>query len=240
MIATTTYALVKLGVNRLLDALPESERRLLLPELQPMQTPVQMDIYAQDGLIEYVYFPLHGIVSYTTQLSDGTLVEVGMTGAEGFLGYPVLLGSRRSHQRVFMQVSGDVLRMRTRQFLKLAAKLPRFHQLLLRFSQSMFSQACQIAACNRMHEAEERLCRWLLTVQDRLASDELPLTQEFLGMMLGTRRSTVTIAAGVLQRAGAIEYSRGHIHVVNRETLENAACECHQRSRNFLEQVFEN
>ena len=192
-----------------------------------------------DGaVIEYVYFPTQGIISSTAVLAHGILVEVGVIGPEGFAGTPLLLGAERSRRRTFVQVPGEALRMRSADFRELCLEHPEMRERLLRYTHSVLSQAEQIAACNRLHETEERLARWLLMVQDRLASDELPLTHEFLAMMLGTRRASVTLAAGILQRAGIIRYTRGHIHILNRPLLEGAACECYQHTREFVESTY--
>jgi CRP-like cAMP-binding protein len=237
--AVSSYALAAPGTNRLFSSLLETDRTAIMRQLHRIRMPVRMDIYEQDGPVEYAYFPLSGIVSTTALMNGGTMVEVGVTGAEGFLGTSLLLGSRRSPHRTFVQVTGEALRIGADDLLLLCEKNALLQKLLLQFTQAMFSQGCQTAACNRLHDAEERLSRWLLMVQDRMASDELPITHEFLGMMLGTRRSTVTIAAGILQRMGAIEYRRGHIQILNRPQLEDAACECYERSRMFVEQVFD-
>jgi CRP-like cAMP-binding protein len=235
---TLAYALATPGTNRLLESLPDPDRGAILPRLEHLSFQVPQQLYEQDGLIEHAYFLLDGITSTTTLLEDGGTVEVGLAGAEGFLGHPLLLGRRQAAQRSFAQVSGAALRLEADVFLALCREHPALHTRLLHYTDAMFSQTCQFAACNRLHEAEERLARWLLMVQDRLASDELPLTHEFLGMMLGTRRSTVTVSAGVLQRAGMIDYARGHIRIRDRALLEGAACECYRRGRQFVEAVF--
>lgn len=235
---TPSYALASPGSNRLLDALSPPIRAEILALVEEIETPTPMSIYEEEGRIDYAYFPISGIISTTTVLENGAMIETGLTGADGFVGIPLMLGSHHSQQRVFVQVSGRALRIRVKDFQEAYQKHPALHALLMRYAYAVHSQTAQSVACNRSHEAEERLCRWLLMVQDRLASDELPLTHEFLGLMLGTRRATVTIAAGLLQRAGVLRYTRGHIHILNRGMLEEAACECYPRGREYVNAVF--
>jgi len=240
-VATTLspYALVQIGSNRILDSLPETDRIAIMPKLIKVSLPVRKEIYEQDRPIDQAYFLTSGLASMSAHMEDGSMVEVGMVGAEGFVGAPLLFSNGRATQKTFMQVEGEALCISARGLLCLCEKHPALHAVLLRFCGALYSQSSQFVACNRLHEAEERLARWLLMVQDRVASPELPLTHEFIAIMLGTRRSTVTIAAGILQRMGSIEYNRGVIHVLNRDQLQHTACECYQRSRTFVEHAFE-
>lgn len=236
--STPAYAFPAARKNRLLESLPDHERSAVLARTARIHMPVNTVAFEQDGRVDAAYFPVSGMISMTTQLVNGPMVEIGIAGAEGFVGVPLVLGSRRSSHKVFVQVEADALRIAADDLLALTQEYPNFRDALLRYSYAVLSQAGQIAACNRLHEAEERLARWLLMVQDRLGSDELPLTHEFLSLMLGTRRATVTIAAGILQRAGVIRYTRGHIHVLDRSQLEDTACECYERTRMYVEDVF--
>jgi CRP-like cAMP-binding protein len=161
-------------------------------------------------------------------MKDGKSVEVGLAGKEGFIGLPLIVGLSTSPTRVVAQVGGSAFRIRASDLKQVLRQCPKLQQELNRFAQTMAMQATQVAACNRLHEVEERLARWLLMSQDRLGGNRVPLTQEFLAHMLGTRRASVTVAAGILQRAGLIKYTRGEVDVVNRPELEDASCECYQ------------
>jgi CRP-like cAMP-binding protein len=169
-----------------------------------------------------------GLASILTVMADGKSVEVGLTGKEGFVGIPLLAGFSSSPTRVIIQIEGSAFRMRAARLIELLRTCPKFERRLQQFSQVVTLQASQVAACNRLHEVDERLARWLLMSQDRIGSKLVPLTQEFLAHMLGTRRSSVTVAAGVLQKAGLITYARGRVSIVNREGLEDATCECYR------------
>ena len=158
---------------------------------------------------------------------DGKSVEVGLAGKEGFIGLPLVVGLSTSATRVIMQVSGSAYRTSSKDFAKVLSACPTLEEKLSRYSLDLGMQAIHVAACNRLHEVEERLARWLLMSQDRLGGDLVPLTQEFLAHMLGTRRASVTVAAGILQKAGLITYNRGHVRIESRERLEDAACECY-------------
>ena len=177
--------------------------------------------------IEYCYFMNSGMTSILTIMGDGKGVEVGLTGKEGFIGLPVVVGLKTSATRAIVQITGSAFRLSTQQILRVLTKCPQMTRRLNRYSQELAMQATQFAACNRLHDVEQRLARWLLMSQDRVGGDVVPLTQEFLSHMLGTRRASVTVAAGVLQKASMIRYSRGSVSVVNRAKLEDAACECY-------------
>jgi len=168
-----------------------------------------------------------GMISILAVQPDGKSVEVGLIGNEGFAGLPLLVGYRSSPTRMITQGDGSAYRCDADVLKQLVRQCPQLSQQLHRFSQQLAMQTTQIAACNRLHEVEERLARWILMTQDRLLSDTLPLTQEFLGQMLGTRRSSVTVSAGILQKAGLISYSRGNVTILNRKKLEAAACDCY-------------
>jgi len=214
--------------NEILLGLPRNECAVLFPELEyvPMRTD---DVLHEAGQpIAHGHFLNSGLASFLNLMADGKSVEVGLTGKEGFVGLPLVVGLRTSPTRVVAQVAGSMFRIRASDFAQALRRCPQLERQLNRFAQAMTMQATQVAACNRAHEVEERLARWLLMSQDRLGGDSIPLTQEFLAHMLGTRRASVTVAAGILQRAGLIKYTRGEVNVVNRSELENAACECYQ------------
>jgi len=158
---------------------------------------------------------------------DGKSVEVGLVGKEGFVGVPLVAGFRTSATRAIAQIDATAFRVDGETLVVLLRQCSHLERKLQQFSQIMAMQVTQIAACNRLHEVNERLARWLLMSADRVASNSLPLTQDFLAQMLGTRRSSVTVAAGMLQKAGLITHSRGGVEIVDRRRLEEAACECY-------------
>jgi len=158
---------------------------------------------------------------------DGKSVEIGLIGSEGFAGLPLLVGYSSSPTRLITQGDGTAYRCDAETLRQLVTQFPRLEQQLHRFGQRLAMQTAQIAACNRLHEVGERLARWILMTQDRIVSDNLPLTQEFLAQMLGSRRASVTVAAGILQKAGLISYTRGAVRILDRERLEEAACDCY-------------
>ena len=213
--------------NFLLEALPAAERTALMAKLEAVPLPVEPVLFEADAQPRYIHFVTSGIASVVTAMSSGGAVEVGLMGREGLPGSIFLLGNQTGFTRCFMQVAGTGLRMRFKQFEQEFYSNPALLRRVLQHVQHDALILAQLSACNRLHEAEERLARWLLMLQDRLGVPDLPLTQEFLSEMLGTRRSTVTMTAGALQRSGLIEYERGHIRILNRQKLEDTACECY-------------
>ena len=171
-------------------------------------------------------------------MTEGSAVEVGIVGRDGFPESLHLLGPELGHSRCFMQVAGAGMRMDFDEFQQEFLKNSILHERVLRYVQYGTLVLGQLAACNRLHEVEERLARWLLMVQDKVEEPSLRLTQEFLAQMLGSRRSTVTVVAGTLQRAGLITYRRGNVQIVQRESLEKAACECYAISHKFLRNLY--
>jgi CRP-like cAMP-binding protein len=213
--------------NNLLLSLPDKERESVYSHLvfMPLHT---HDVLNETGEpIKHVYFMNSGLASVLSVMQDGKSVEVGLTGKEGFVGLPLLVGFRSSPARVIIQIEGSGFRMSAAKLLALLPTCRTLENQLNRYSQVLAIQASQVAACNRLHEVDERLARWLLMSQDRIDSDLVPLTQEFLAHMLGTRRSSVTVAASILQKAGLIKYTRGQVNVLNRKGLEGATCECY-------------
>jgi CRP-like cAMP-binding protein len=174
------------------------------------------------------YFLNNGLGSLLTTHPDGKTVEVGLTGREGFIGLPVIFGFKTSALRVVTQGDGTAYRVEVDALLRILPRCPELSKQLQQFSMVLGMQSTQLAACNRLHDVVERLARWLLMSQDRIGGTTLPLTQEFLSQMLGIRRASVTVAAGVLQKAGMIEYSRGSVSIQSREKLEKTACDCYQ------------
>jgi CRP-like cAMP-binding protein len=175
------------------------------------------------------------MASILNLMADGKSVEVGLIGKEGFVGLPLIAGYRTNPQRINTQAAGTAFRIDAGALQKALRQCPQLALALLRYSQDAAAQVTQIAACNRLHEVDERLARWLLMCQDRMDSNVLPLTHEFLAQMLGTRRASVSVAATILQRAGLIRYNRGHVTVLSRRGLEKASCECYAALREHLE-----
>ncbi len=217
--------------NRLLAALPVEEYQRLIPHMERVSLPFQKVLCEPTEPIRHVYFPHQGIVSLVATMLNGSTVEVGLVGNEGMVGIPVFLGGNTTTTRSFVQVAGSGTRMES---LRLLAEFNRggaLQKLLLRYMQALHTQVSQTAACNRIHPVEARLARWLLMVSDRMESDQFELTQEFIAQMLGTRRAGVTVAAGTLQQAGMLRYSRGRITILNREAMEATACECYRTTK---------
>jgi CRP-like cAMP-binding protein len=179
-------------------------------------------------VIKSAYFLNNGMGSVLTVLPDGKSVEVGLIGKEGFVGLPVVFGFKTRPLRVVVQADATAYRVDVPTLRKILPECPQLEQHLQRFAMVLAMQSTQLAACNRLHDVEERLARWLILSQDRIGGDTLPLTQEFLGQMLGTRRSSVSVAASVLQKAGMITYTRGNVTILDKPKLTEAACDCYE------------
>jgi CRP-like cAMP-binding protein len=184
-------------------------------------------LHEHGDTLKSAYFPNSGLISILSVFPDGKSVEVGLVGKEGFIGWPLIAGFRTAHTRAIVQIEGSVFRIGSESLLEILSQSPTLERRLQQFAQILAMQVTQIAACNRLHEVTERLARWLLMSADRIGSTSVPLTQELIAQMLGTRRSSVTVAAGMLQRAGLISHSRGDVQIVDRPKLEEAACECY-------------
>ena len=222
--------------NRILAALPQAERLSLFDVLRDVSLPVKTVLFEPGGRIDAVYFPTGGVVSLVTALNAGAIVEVATIGNEGIVGVPLVpFGSLAV--RALAQVAGHALRIDAAVYLEWYQNNRLFQTLVDRYTQALFGQISQAAACNRLHSSEERLSRWLLMSQDRVGSDRFMITQEFLAQMLGARRSTVSVSAGILQRAGIIRYTRGHVTIVDREQLEAVSCECYSVIKSELDRV---
>ena len=221
--------------NRILRGLPAQEFEFIMSKL------VDVDLRLHDLLqeagqpIEYCYFPNTAMASILNVMADGKSVEVGLAGWEGFVGLPVVAGFTSSASRVVTQAEGTAFRIMADEMRDMVRKCPELTVSLYRYSQEATMEVTQIAACNRLHEVDERLARWLLMSHDRIGKDILPLTQEFLAQMLGIRRASVSVAAAILQRAGLIHYNRGHVSILDREGLTTASCECYAIIRKQLE-----
>jgi CRP-like cAMP-binding protein len=223
--ATPSIATPK--TNRLLAALPEESYRALLPHLEHVRLPLGTAVYESGGKQGYVYFPTNSIVSLLYVLADGASAEIAVVGSEGMVGIALFMGGETTPSRAVVQSAGHGYRLRADLLKKEFERGGALQHLLLRYTQALITQMTQTAVCNRHHAVDQQLCRWLLLSLDRLPGPELVMTQELIANMLGVRREGVTEAAGRLQADGLIEYSRGHIRVLDRDHLEARVCECY-------------
>lgn len=220
-------ALYAASTNKLLDALSPASRELILGSSRLVDLPVRTVLLQADEPPQYFYFPIAGIASVVVELEEGGVAEAAIIGREGAVGGMHLLGPALSQTRCFMQMGGAGYRIRFSLMKKLFLESEEIRSRILELVQQQSLTVSQLAACNKLHEAEPRLARWMLMVRDRVQQDTLHLTQEFLAEMLGTQRVTVVMAAGALQRSG-ITYRRGKITILSVEQLEDAACDCYK------------
>jgi CRP-like cAMP-binding protein len=214
--------------NRVLASLSTLDIGRLAPHLSAVELPVNHSLQSPSQLEGVVYFPEEGVCSIVATMKNGATVEVGIIGRDGFVGMAAVLGTDHLPNRCFMQIPGHGFSVKSKILIEQIVQSRELHLCLLRSVQGLLVQTAQTAACNRVHELHERLARWLMMCYDRVRVDPVPITQEFLAMMLGTRRSTVTVAAGILQRAGLIAFARGQVTIKNHAGLAEAACECYQ------------
>jgi CRP-like cAMP-binding protein len=213
--------------NHLLAALPAADYGRLLPALERVSMPLGLVLYESGGILDYVYFPTDSIVSLLYVMVDGASAEIAVTGCEGLVGIALFMGGETTPSRAVVQSAGHGYRLKAASLKKEFDNGGVLQHLALRYTQALITQMAQTAVCNRHHSVEQQLCRWLLLSLDRLPSNELTMTQELIANMLGVRREGVTEAAGRLQSAGLIKYSRGHIEVLDRPMLEARVCECY-------------
>ena len=224
--------------NELLAALPTEVLQRLLPALERVPLGLKEILHQTGEPIEYVYFPGGGFVSELTVLETGEMVEIATIGKEGVVGIFAGDDGQRAPAVAMVQAATDVCyRLRGKAFRKEMDRRSAFHELMTRYMHAHVGLIMQSTACNAIHTVEQRLARWLLMAHDRVGLDAFPLTQEFVAMMLGVTRPSVTIVAGTLQKAGLIKYHRGHLEIVDREKLEAASCECYRVVRNLLASV---
>jgi CRP-like cAMP-binding protein len=233
----TSWPLHVAGQNRLLQLLPQSDRERVTRTLEPIQPQHGERVFAPDESITHVHFPLRGVISIVVAMEEGGVAEVGTVGNEGMAGVPLLLGAERTPNLAFYQVPGESLRMSRAAFEQEIAERGAFEKVMRLHAQGFLNQVCQSAACNRLHDVEQRLCRWILMSHDRVGSDTVRLTQDFLAEMLGVRRASVTVVARILQKAGFIRYRRGIIDVLDRAGLEESSCECYGVVRKEYERL---
>ncbi|MBC8164720.1 MAG: Crp/Fnr family transcriptional regulator [Bryobacteraceae bacterium] len=218
--------LQSLSGSGLLAALPLAEQERLLPELHCVTLALGERIYESSGALDYMYFPTSCIVSLVYTMESGVTAEMGLVGKEGAVGLALFMGGETVPNRAVVQLGGKAIRMRAKALQEEFKRGGALQRGLLRYTQALITQISQTAVCNRLHSVEQRLCRWLLLCHDRAESSELRMTHEFIADMLGGRRQSITIAAGRLQSAGLIHYSRGNITILDRQGLEAITCEC--------------
>jgi CRP-like cAMP-binding protein len=223
--------------NRLLAALSSSDFAELTDDLHEVALPKKQVIYEVGEPLDQIYFIEAGLASVLTTMEDGDSSEVGMVGPEGLIGVSALLGGKVSAQHVVIQLPGTALRIAAAACKSVFESNPRVRRVLLRFVEDLLNLSSQTAACNRLHSVGQRTARWLLMASDRIESNVLPLTQEFLAAMLGVRRSGVSEAAGELQRSGLLRHRRGEITIIDRAGLEKTACECYGLDRKRVERL---
>ena len=217
--------------NRLLSLLSDDDYERLRPHFSQVVLEYKKSLYEAMRPIEHVYFPVTGVASLVIAMANGAGAEVGTIGSEGLVGLPIVLGDREAPSSVYAQVPGSALRIDAGTFRGLLERSPTLNLTMLRYAHAFFNQVAQSAACAHLHRVEQRCCRWLLMTRDRMPTGEFLLTQEFLGMMLGVRRTTVTEVMGALQKAGLVRYRRGHVSILDHDALRQRACECYDISK---------
>ena len=216
------------SANRLLSSLPKAEYERLEPHLKSVSLPLRTVLYEASEKIETVYFPNTCLISSVNTLENGATTEVSLVGGTGMIGLPAILGSGMSQNRAIIQVADHMVKISAEILKREFLQGGELQNVLHRYTETRLHEITQLAVCNAHHTIEERLARWLLTTSDLIQSDNLPLTQEFLGSMLGVRRSGVTLSAQLLQRVEIINYRRGKIKILNRPALEDVSCECYR------------
>jgi len=226
--------------NLLLASLPEAERERLSPYLKKVVLDFQQVLIEPNEEITDIYFPFDAITSTLQEMNDGDSVETGLMGVEGFVGVQLWLGARTTPTRTMVQIAGDAYHMRATDFVRHVRDTDSpLNTLCGKYAHAFLVMTSQIAACNRLHPVDERLCRWLKLVHNRIRKDEFPIRQEFMAMMLGVHRPTVSTAANMLQQAGLIKYSRGHMQILDADGLRNGSCECLEIMEKQFEKIFE-
>ena len=223
--------------NRLLELLRPPDFDRLRQHLEPVVLEYRQSLYEANKPITSVYFPIDGVASLVNTMADGSTSEVGTIGNEGIVGLPVILGDRLAPTSAYIQVPGTGLRLPADILTAELERSSRTRTVMLHYTHAFFNQVAQSAACNQHHNIEQRCCRWLLMTYDRTQSDHFLLTQEFLGMMLGVRRTSVTEVAGELRHRKLIKYSRGRVMILNRSGLEKLACECYAVSKREFDRL---
>ena len=223
--------------NIILLSISDSDYTSLRPHLEYVSLPNHLILHERGGKLEFVYFPNRGLISLVVVMKDGRTAEAGIVGNEGFTGTPAAVRLSTSPLQAVVQITGDGFRVEVEVLQDSLDSTPHLQLLLSRYAIVQGMQVAQTAACNRLHDIRQRLARWLLMTQDRVDSESLPITHDFLATMLGTDRPSVSSAAGILQKELLIEYSRGAVKIVNRNKLEDSACECYGITRKYNGQL---
>lgn len=213
--------------NHLLAALPEDVQLRIFPQLELVELPLGKAIYESGDELSFVYFPADSIVSLLYVMEDGSSAEISVVGNDGMVGIAVFMGGESTPSRAVVQSAGSAYRLSRENLKTEFNRHSEMMRLMLRYTQALITQMAQTAVCNRHHTIDQQICRWLLLSLDRLSGNELNMTQELIANMLGVRREGVTEAAGKLHKLGVIEYSRGHMKVLDRGMLEELCCECY-------------
>lgn len=213
--------------NHLLTAFPDDVKDRLFPHLERVPLPLGAALYESGDTLRHIYFPADSIVSLLYVMKNGASAEISVVGNEGLVGIPLFLGGESTPSRAVVQSAGSAFRLAGHLLKEEFNRHGEMLLLMLRYTQALITQMSQTAVCNRHHSIEQQLSRWLLLSLDRLPTNRLTMTQDLIANMLGVRREGVTDAAGKLQMLGVIEYSRGHITVLNRQKLEKLSCECY-------------
>jgi CRP-like cAMP-binding protein len=221
--------------NMILKALSTEERSCLYSRLESVLLKFGEVLWEPNGPIQSACFPDSGMVSFVAEMRNGTTAEVGMTGREGFVGTPLILGARAAPLRAVVQIDGGGFRIEPDALRRILPQVPQLERMLRRYAHAQAMQVAQTAACNCLHQVPERLARWLAMTHHLTGCEFLPLTQEFIAQMLGCRRSSVTAAVGSLQRAGAIVCGHGHVRILDPGLLESRACECFEVMRRLCD-----
>ena len=232
----TTTAGNRVG-NKILLSISDKEYTLVRPHLEFLSMPHHLSLYEPGQPLEFVHFPNTGMVSLVIATKDGKTVEVGEVGREGFAGIQAAVGINRNQVREIVQIAGDGFRVRMGALKSVLQSAPELQRILIRYAVVQGMQFAQTAACNRLHNIEQRLARWLLITQDRVDSATLAITHDFLATMLGTDRPTVSLAAGILQNKQIIEYTRGAVQILSRTKLEECACECYEVIQQYNHEI---
>jgi len=219
--------------NKILLSISDSDYISLRPDLEYVTLPNHLVLHEAGGMLEFAYFLNRGLISLVVVMKDGKTAEAGIVGNEGFTGTLAAVGLSRSPLQAVVQITGDGFRVEVAALQNTLESAPHLQRLLTRYAVVRGMQVAQTAACNRLHDIEQRLARWLLMTQDRVDSGKLLITHDFLATMLGTDRPSVSLAAGVLQKRKVIEYTRGAVEIVNRKKLEDCACECYGVIRQY-------
>jgi CRP-like cAMP-binding protein len=217
--------------NYILAALPRKTLAMLERDLKEVSLPLGVVCFEPGDMIDQIYFPATGMISLLVAAGNGAMVEATMIGREGAVGLQRAIGIRKSFTRATVQIPGRFTTISADRFAQVASANPALRELVFRYTEILWSEAQQLAACNAVHDSASRLCRWLLLSADRSGSDQLPLTQEILADMLGVRRTTVTLLAQELQTQGILKYSRGKIRILDRDALVTRACGCYHLTK---------